>query len=107
MVDNAVKFTEQGEILVEIRKRKERNNSAIFHFIVRDTGIGIPPEKQRLIFDAFFQADSSVTRRFGGTGLGLTVSKRLVDMMDGQIWLESKVGRGSTFHFTVSLGTPS
>ncbi len=107
VVDNAVKFTEQGEILVEVRKGKESNNSAIFHFIVRDTGIGIPPEKQRLIFDAFFQADSSATRRFGGTGLGLTVSKRLVDMMDGQIWVESKVGRGSTFHFTVSLGTRS
>ena len=107
VVDNAVKFTEQGEILVEVRKGKEGNNSAIFHFIVRDTGIGIPPEKQRLIFDAFFQADSSATRRFGGTGLGLTVSKRLVDMMDGQIWVESKVGRGSTFHFTVSLGTRS
>jgi len=105
VVDNAVKFTEQGEILVEVRKGKESNNSAIFHFIVRDTGIGIPPEKQRLIFDAFFQADSSATRRFGGTGLGLTVSKRLVDMMDGRIWVESKVGRGSTFHFTVSLGT--
>jgi two-component system, sensor histidine kinase and response regulator len=107
VVDNAVKFIEQGEILVEVRKGKEGNNSAIFHFIVRDTGIGIPPEKQRLIFDAFFQADSSATRRFGGTGLGLTVSKRLVDMMDGQIWVESKVGRGSTFHFTVSLGTRS
>jgi len=107
VVDNAVKFTEQGEILLEVRKGKESNNSAIFHFIVRDTGIGIPPEKQRLIFDAFFQTDSSVTRRFGGTGLGLTVAKRLVNMMDGQIWVESKVGRGSTFHFTVSLGTPS
>jgi PAS domain S-box-containing protein len=103
LVGNAVKFTETGEIVVEVRKETESDNCAMFHFSVRDTGIGIPLEKQRLIFDAFSQADSSTTRRFGGTGLGLTISKRLVGMMGGQIWVESELGRGSTFHFTVRL----
>jgi signal transduction histidine kinase len=75
----------------------------MFHFSVRDTGIGIPPEKQQLIFDAFSQADSSTTPTFGGTGLGLTISNRLVHLMGGQIWVESEVGHGAAFHFTVRL----
>ena len=101
LVGNAVKFTETGEIVVEVRKQSESENYAIFHFSVRDTGIGIPLKKQRMIFDEFSQADSSTTRKFGGTGLGLAIAKRLVGMMNGQIWVESELGRGSTFHFTV------
>ena len=103
LVGNALKFTERGEIVVEVRKETERDDCTTFHFSVRDTGIGIPNDKQQLIFDAFSQADSSSTREFGGTGLGLTISNRLVHLMGGQIWVESKVGHGATFHFTVRL----
>jgi PAS domain S-box-containing protein len=92
LIGNALKFTEQGEIVVEVRKEAESYDCAVLHFSVRDTGIGIPQEKQQLIFDAFSQADSSSTRKFGGTGLGLTISSRLVDLMGGQIWVESEVG---------------
>jgi signal transduction histidine kinase len=103
LVGNALKFTEQGEIVVEVRKEAECDDSGVFHFSIRDTGVGIPHEKQQMIFDAFSQADSSPARKFGGTGLGLTISNRLVDLMGGRIWVESKLGRGSTFHFTVRL----
>ena len=103
LVGNALKFTERGKIVVEVRKGTESDKCTMFHFSVRDTGIGIPREKQRLIFEAFSQADSSSTRKFGGIGLGLAISKRLVGVMDGQIWVESEVGHGSTIHFTVRL----
>jgi two-component system sensor histidine kinase/response regulator len=103
LVGNALKFTDRGEIAVEVRKEEESERFAMLHFSVRDTGIGIPLEKQQMIFDEFSQADSSTTRKFGGTGLGLAIAKHLVGMMGGQIWVESEVGRGSTFHFTVSL----
>jgi len=103
LVGNALKFTERGEIVVEVKKETEGDNCTICHFSVRDSGIGIPLEKQRLIFDAFSQADSSTTRKFGGIGLGLAISHRLVNLMGGQIWVESEVGLGSTFHFTVRL----
>ena len=103
LVGNALKFTEQGEIVVEVRKEAESNDCGVFHFSIRDTGVGIPHEKQQMIFDAFSQADSSPARKFGGTGLGLAISKRLVGEMGGQIWVESKIGSVSSFHFTVRL----
>ena len=83
----------------------ENGKDRIVHFTVSDTGIGIPTEKQKLIFDPFTQADTSTTRKYGGTGLGLTISRRLVEMMGGSIWVSSEVGRGTQFHFTVLLRT--
>ncbi|MDD2709625.1 MAG: response regulator [Verrucomicrobiae bacterium] len=101
LIGNAIKFTRQGEVVVECKKEKERKKEwVVLHFSVRDTGIGVSPEKQRLIFEAFTQADNSTTRQFGGTGLGLTICRRLVGLMDGRIWMESALGKGSTFHFT-------
>ncbi|MGH9431984.1 MAG: response regulator, partial [Terriglobia bacterium] len=100
LLANALKFTEQGEIALVAGIQGRDDSSVLIHFSVRDTGIGIPREKQRLIFEAFSQADSSTTRRYGGTGLGLTISSRLVQMMGGKIWVESEPGQGSTFHFT-------
>ena len=111
LVGNAIKFTERGEVVVEVRKEGPAESSddgppahVDLHFSVRDTGIGIPPEKQQIIFESFEQADSSTTRRNGGTGLGLTISRRLIAIMGGRLWVESEVGRGSTFHFIVRLG---
>jgi PAS domain S-box-containing protein len=103
LVGNAIKFTERGEVTVRLTMQEvlgEDEKKCLLHFAVSDTGIGIPLEKQRIIFDAFSQADSSTTRRFGGTGLGLTISSRLVDLMGGKLWVDSEVGHGSTFHFT-------
>jgi PAS domain S-box-containing protein len=104
LVGNAIKFTEQGEVNVRVERESEEEGRACLHFRVQDTGIGIPVESQTRIFEAFAQADSSTTRRYGGTGLGLTISRRLVEMMGGRIWLESTPGKGSAFHFTVWLG---
>jgi two-component system, sensor histidine kinase and response regulator len=104
LVGNAIKFTESGEVAATVQVRKRRENEALLQFSVRDTGMGIAPEKQKTIFEAFTQADNSMTRRFGGTGLGLTISSRLVELMKGKIWLESEPGKGSTFHFTAWLG---
>ena len=100
LVGNAIKFTEAGEVVLEVDRKSQLDDQVMVHFAVADTGIGIVPEKQAAIFDAFEQADSSTTRRFGGTGLGLAISSRLVQLMDGRIWVESDVGRGTTFHFT-------
>jgi signal transduction histidine kinase/CheY-like chemotaxis protein len=100
LVGNALKFTQQGHILVELREETRVNESTMLHFSVTDTGIGVPAEKHATIFEAFSQADGSTTRRFGGTGLGLTISANLVNMMGGKIWLESEPGLGTTFHFT-------
>jgi PAS domain S-box-containing protein len=129
LVGNAIKFTERGEVVVEVLAKaprtpreekqidKEDSNSPLplaslaplrepllLYFQVRDTGIGIPADKRALIFEAFTQADASTTRQYGGTGLGLTISARLVEMMGGRIWVESEAGRGSTFHFTARFG---
>jgi two-component system, sensor histidine kinase and response regulator len=102
LIGNGIKFTEQGEVLVDVC-RDEQAPRVTLHFLIKDTGIGIPPEKQRLIFEAFSQADTSTTRRYGGTGLGLTISHQLVRLMGGRFWVESEVGKGSVFHFTVRL----
>ena len=104
LVGNAIKFTEHGEVVVGVDFESQEDQSTLLHFTVRDTGIGIAPEKQKAIFEAFSQADSSMTRKYGGTGLGLSISSRLVRMMEGNIWLESALGEGSTFHFTARLG---
>ena len=121
LIGNAIKFTTRGEIVVEVRSsefavrsceapaakselRTANCERCVLHFSVRDTGIGIPLEKQRLIFEAFTQADGSTTRKYGGTGLGLTISSQLVEMMGGRIWVESEVGQGSMFHFSARFG---
>jgi len=103
LVGNAIKFTAQGEIAVRVRALESTSGGALLQFTVADTGIGIHPAKQRVIFDAFTQADSTTTRAYGGTGLGLAICARLVRMMDGRIWVESQPGTGSQFHFTASL----
>src|SRR5262249_24528678 len=101
LVGNAIKFTDDGEVLLQVQPKVCQDKKAQLHFSVRDTGIGIPVDKQQVIFEAFSQADSSTTRRYGGTGLGLAISAQLVELMGGTISLESQPGRGSTFHFTV------
>jgi CheY-like chemotaxis protein len=104
LVGNAIKFTAKGEVAVRVGVEKREGADWILRFTVSDTGIGVPEEKRELIFAPFSQADTSTTRQYGGTGLGLTISTRLVEMMGGKIWVESEVGRGSQFHFTARLG---
>ena len=103
LVGNAIKFTEKGEVVLTVNVDSQQGDNAVLHFCVSDTGIGIPPDRQQDIFESFEQADRSTTRRYGGTGLGLAISSRLTEMMNGRIWVESDVGKGSKFHFTVSL----
>ena len=103
LIGNAIKFTERGEIAVQARLENADSAAAEVRFAVRDTGIGIAPEKQSLIFDAFAQEDSSTTRKYGGTGLGLSISRKLVELMGGHMRLDSQVGIGSIFSFTVRL----
>ena len=107
LLGNAVKFTERGEITVEVTLGECSPGSAFLCFEVRDTGIGIPAARQSAIFEAFSQADDSITRRFGGTGLGLTICTHLVQMMDGRIWLKSNEGEGASFFFTGRFGVDS
>lgn len=101
---NAVKFTEQGEVVVAVRIEMLTERDVVLHFSVKDTGIGIDKEKIAHLFDAFSQADSSITREFGGTGLGLSISKQLVELMGGQLSVSSTLGAGSTFAFTITCG---
>ena len=104
LLGNALKFTEQGEVNLRVEQERAEPDCTYLHFSVQDTGIGIPSDKQAAIFESFIQVDGSVGRHYQGTGLGLTISKRLVEMMGGRIWVESTLGEGSTFHFTVRLG---
>jgi CheY-like chemotaxis protein len=106
LVGNAIKFTERGEVLVHVEPEPRSATEIDLHFLVADTGIGIPEYKRRAIFEAFAQVDGSTTRRYGGTGLGLAISSQLVEMMGGRIWVDSELGQGSTFHFTVPLRVP-
>jgi PAS domain S-box-containing protein len=106
LVSNAIKFTERGEVSVDVKEAARDDGAIVLHFSVRDTGIGIPEEKQKTIFQPFVQADNSTSRRYGGTGLGLAISSQLVEMMSGRIWVVSRPGEGSTFHFTARLDVP-
>jgi signal transduction histidine kinase len=106
LVGNAIKFTDQGEVVMQVATEQQDQYASQLHFSVRDTGIGIPQEKQKSIFEAFSQADGSATRKYGGSGLGLTICSQLVEMMHGRIWVESEIGLGSCFHFTARFTTP-
>ena len=101
MVGNAIKFTERGGVYIQVQAGKDMHGAQLLKCSIRDTGIGVPFEKVSAIFKPFEQADSSITRNFGGTGLGLTITRRLVELMRGEVWLESQVGVGSTFHFSL------
>jgi PAS domain S-box-containing protein len=104
LVGNAIKFTDAGEINLRVRLQVTDDAHCVLHFSVHDTGIGIPSDRHQHIFNPFAQADSSTTRQYGGTGLGLTICSRLTTMMEGRMWVDSEPGRGSTFHFTARLG---
>jgi signal transduction histidine kinase/ActR/RegA family two-component response regulator/HPt (histidine-containing phosphotransfer) domain-containing protein len=104
LVGNAIKFTPAGSVDLHVRKRSQSGDQVCLHFAVADTGIGIPADKQQVVFNAFEQADGSTTRKYGGTGLGLAISASLVEMMGGRIWVESEVNKGTMFHFTAWFG---
>ena len=100
LLGNAIKFTNKGDVSLDVKIEAEDDSSVLLHFVVSDTGIGIPPDKLEAVFESFQQADGSITREYEGTGLGLTISKELVELMGGGIWVESVLEKGSTFHFT-------
>lgn len=104
LVGNSIKFTDHGEVVVQVQLDDDSNGQARIHFLIRDTGIGIPEDKRQAIFNAFEQADTSTSRKYGGTGLGLAICSQLVQKMQGRIWVDSVIGEGSTFHFTACLG---
>jgi len=103
LIGNAIKFTNKGEVLVRVKEEERTEDDIRLHISVTDTGIGIPPAQQLAIIEAFSQADGTMTRKYGGTGLGLAISSQLVELMDGKIWVDSRPGKGSTFHFTFRL----
>src|SRR5690606_13902769 len=103
LIGNAIKFPNTGEVAVHVAVESEQDESVCLHLSVRDTGIGLPADKQQEIFESFTQVDASTTRQFGGTGLGLAISSQLVELMSGRVWLQSEVGVGSTFHFTAQF----
>jgi len=103
IIRNAIKFTDQGYVLLRVREKEIKDGFSLIQFDIKDTGIGIPVEKQTKIFEMFTQADGSTTRKYGGTGLGLTICKKLIETMDGKIWLESRDKIGSSFFFTIKL----
>ena len=107
LVGNAIKFTERGEVVLDVDVEQSTENELVLHFRVNDTGIGISADQLHTIFEAFEQADTSTTRRYGGTGLGLAISSRLVELMEGRIWVESEIDHGSTFHFVAHFATVS
>jgi len=107
LIGNSIKFTDKGSVTVRARIEAEESDAFRIRFSVSDTGPGIPEDKQRIIFESFCQADGSISRKHGGTGLGLTISSRLVELMSGRIWVESNVGEGSTFYFAARLGKVS
>jgi signal transduction histidine kinase/CheY-like chemotaxis protein len=104
LVGNSIKFTERGDILLSVEQEAESSGTVSIHFSIKDTGVGIPADKLQKIFEPFAQADGSTSRKYGGTGLGLTICAKLVEMMQGRIWVESQEGKGATFHFTVTFG---
>ena len=103
LINNAVKFTSMGQIVVDVVKTMELNDTVELFFMVMDTGIGIAPEDMDKLFKSFSQVDASITRRFGGSGLGLTIVKELVELMDGEVHVESEKGKGSTFSFSIRV----
>ena len=106
LIGNAIKFTERGEVVIDVAHNPGQSSRGSLLFCVRDSGIGMPRDMLPNIFSAFTQADSSTTRKYGGSGLGLTIVERLVALMGGKVWVESELGTGSTFNFTVELGLP-
>ena len=106
LLGNAIKFTHEGEVVLRVTREATTPHDVVLHFSVKDTGVGIPLDRQQSIFEAFTQADGSVTRTYGGTGLGLTISSQLVKLMGGRLWVESEAGKGSTvpFHREVRVG---
>jgi len=106
LIGNAIKFTPSGEVVLDVHSTREPDGHVMLKFSVTDTGIGIPQDKLVSIFNAFEQGDDSMTRRYGGTGLGLAITSRLIQLMEGKIWVDSRLGEGTTFHFTASFGLP-
>jgi signal transduction histidine kinase len=104
LVGNAIKFTSRGGVTVSVQGEFQDREHMMLDFTVADTGIGIPRERQKEVFTSFTQADNSTTRKYGGTGLGLTISHRITEMLGGRIWVDSEPGKGSSFHFTACFG---